>query len=103
MGTVHFAPEVAAQMPALPLNLHQAKPAGAATAPHKVADQKPHAQPQRQHLRQQRQAPPAHPLLAQAAREAVTPPPAVVAARGKQVPASLAQEDKVSHAIGPHA
>eukprot|EP00891_Asterochloris_glomerata_P008259 jgi/Astpho2/8259/Aster-x1506 len=94
MGTVHFTAEVAAQMPALPLNLHQAKPAGAAAAPHKVADQKPHAQPQRQHLRQQRQAPPAHPLLAQAAREAVTPPPAVVAARGKQVPASLAQEDK---------
>ena len=89
-GTVHFTPEVAAQMPALPLHLHQAKPAGAA---HKVAEQKPHA-------RQQRQVPPPHSSLAQATREAVTPPPAVVAAQGKQVPASLAQEDKVSPATG---
>ena len=96
MGTVHFTPEVAAQTPALPLNLQQAKPAGAAAAPHKVAEQNAHAQPQRQPTRQQRQAPLAHSSLAQAAREAVTPPPSVVAARGKQVPASLAQEDKVS-------
>ena len=95
-GTVHFTPEVAAQTPALPLNLQQAKPAGGGAAPLKVPEQNPHAQPQRQHMRQQRQAPPAQVSLAQAAREAVTPPPAVVAARGKQVSASLAQEDKVS-------
>ena len=99
-GTVHFIPGVAAQTPALPLNAHQAKPAGGGAAPDKVAEQKPQAQPQRQHMRQQRQAPPAQVSLAQAAREAVTPPPAVVAARGKQVPASLAQEDKVSTPLG---